>query len=54
MSKRISSAPPFDTVNRVCTALGARLVAQAVHSWSVFHKPALYQGMTSVVPKSAE
>ncbi|MFZ1180476.1 MAG: addiction module antidote protein [Herbaspirillum sp.] len=29
---RPGSAPRFDTVNRVCTALGVRLVAQAVHS----------------------
>ena len=28
---RPDSAPRFDTVNRVCTALGVRLVAQAVH-----------------------
>ena len=28
---RPGSAPRFDTVNRVCTALGVRLVAQAVH-----------------------
>jgi len=26
---RPGSAPPFDTVNRVCAALGVRLVAQA-------------------------
>jgi len=29
---RPGSAPRFDTVNRVCAALGVRLVAQAVHS----------------------
>lgn len=29
---RPGSAPRFDTVNRVCTALGVRLVAQPVHS----------------------
>jgi probable addiction module antidote protein len=29
---RPGSAPRFDTVNRVCTALGVRLVAQAVHA----------------------
>lgn len=28
---RPGSAPRFDTVNRVCTALGVRLVAQPVH-----------------------
>ncbi len=28
---RPGSAPRFDTVSRVCTALGVRLVAQAVH-----------------------
>jgi probable addiction module antidote protein len=28
---RPDSAPRFDTVSRVCTALGVRLVAQAVH-----------------------
>ena len=28
---RPDSAPRFDTVNRVCIALGVRLVAQAVH-----------------------
>ena len=28
---RPDSAPRFDTVNRVCTALGVRLVVQAVH-----------------------
>ena len=28
---RPGSAPRFDTVNRVCVALGVRLVAQAVH-----------------------
>ena len=28
---RPGSAPRFDTVNRVCAALGVRLVAQAVH-----------------------
>ena len=34
---RPDSAPRFDTVNRVCAALGVRLVAQAVHST---HDPA--------------
>ena len=29
---RPGSAPRFDTVNRVCTALGVRLVAQPVHA----------------------
>jgi probable addiction module antidote protein len=29
---RPGSAPRFDTVNRVCAALGVRLVAQAVHT----------------------
>jgi probable addiction module antidote protein len=29
---RADSSPRFDTVNRVCTALGVRLVAQAVHA----------------------
>ncbi len=29
---RPGSAPRFDTVNRVCTALGVRLVAKPVHS----------------------
>ncbi len=29
---RPGSAPRFDTVSRVCAALGVRLVAQAVHS----------------------
>jgi len=29
---RPGSAPRFDTVNRVCAALGVRLVVQAVHS----------------------
>ena len=29
---RPDSAPRFDTVNRVCTALGVRLVVQAVHA----------------------
>lgn len=29
---RPGSAPRFDTVNRVCAALGVRLVAQAVHA----------------------
>ena len=29
---RPGSAPRFDTVNRVCTALGVRLVAKAAHS----------------------
>jgi probable addiction module antidote protein len=28
---RPDNAPRFDTVNRVCAALGVRLVAQAVH-----------------------
>lgn len=28
---RPDSAPRFDTVNRACTALGVRLVAQPVH-----------------------
>jgi probable addiction module antidote protein len=28
---RPGSEPRFDTVNRVCTALGVRLVAQAIH-----------------------
>jgi probable addiction module antidote protein len=28
---RPDSSPRFDTVNRVCAALGVRLVAQAVH-----------------------
>lgn len=28
---RPGSTPRFDTVNRVCAALGVRLVAQAVH-----------------------
>ena len=28
---RPGSAPRFDTVNRVCTALGVRLVAQPLH-----------------------
>ena len=28
---RPNSAPRFDTVNRVCTALGVRLVVQPVH-----------------------
>jgi probable addiction module antidote protein len=28
---RPGSAPRFDTVNRVCAALGVRLVARAVH-----------------------
>ena len=28
---RHDSAPRFDTVSRVCTALGVQLVAQAVH-----------------------
>ncbi len=27
-----NAKPRFDTINRVCTALGVRLVAQAVHS----------------------
>ena len=31
---RPDSAPRFDTVNRVCAALGVRLVAQPVHSAS--------------------
>jgi probable addiction module antidote protein len=29
---RPASAPRFDTVSRVCAALGVRLVARAVHS----------------------
>lgn len=29
---RPNSAPRFDTVNRVCVALGVRLVAQAIHA----------------------
>lgn len=29
---RPNSSPRFDTVNRVCEALGVRLVAQAIHS----------------------
>lgn len=29
---RPDSAPRFDTINRVCAALGVRLVAQPVHS----------------------
>lgn len=29
---RPDSAPRFDTVNRVCAALGVRLVAQPIHS----------------------
>jgi probable addiction module antidote protein len=29
---RPGSAPRFDTVSRVCTALGVRLVAQSVHA----------------------
>ena len=28
---RPGSAPRFDTINRVCAALGVRLVAQAIH-----------------------
>jgi probable addiction module antidote protein len=28
---RPNSAPRFDTVNRVCAALGVHLVAQAIH-----------------------
>ncbi|MDD5058074.1 MAG: putative addiction module antidote protein [Sideroxydans sp.] len=28
---RPNAHPRFDTINRVCTALGVRLVAQAVH-----------------------
>jgi len=28
---RSDASPRFDTINRVCTALGVRLVAQAVH-----------------------
>ena len=28
---RPDASPRFDTINRVCTALGVRLVAQAVH-----------------------
>ena len=29
---RPDAAPRFDTINRVCTALGVKLVAQLVHS----------------------
>ena len=29
---RPDASPRFDTINRVCTALGVRLVAQAIHS----------------------
>lgn len=29
---RADSAPRFDTVSRVCAALGVRLVAQAIHT----------------------
>lgn len=29
---RPGSAPRFDTISRVCTALGVKLVAQAIHS----------------------
>jgi probable addiction module antidote protein len=29
---RPGSAPRFDTVSRVCAALGVKLVAQAVHT----------------------
>ncbi len=29
---RPDAAPRFDTINRVCTALGVKLVAQPVHS----------------------
>jgi len=29
---RPGSAPRFDTINRVCAALGVRLVVQAMHS----------------------
>ena len=29
---RPDSEPRFETVNRVCTALGVRLVAQAIHT----------------------
>jgi probable addiction module antidote protein len=29
---RPGTSPRFDTINRVCAALGVRLVAQAVHS----------------------
>ncbi|HJV03509.1 MAG TPA: addiction module antidote protein [Burkholderiaceae bacterium] len=29
---RPGSAPRFDTINRVCTALGVRLVAQAIEA----------------------
>lgn len=29
---RPDAQPRFDTINRVCTALGVRLVAQAVHA----------------------
>lgn len=30
---RPDSAPRFDTVSRVCAALGVRLVAQPIHPW---------------------
>lgn len=29
---RPDASPRFDTISRVCTALGVRLVAQAIHS----------------------
>lgn len=29
---RSDASPRFDTISRVCTALGVRLVAQAIHS----------------------
>lgn len=29
---RPDASPRFDTINRVCTALGVRLVAQPIHS----------------------
>lgn len=32
---RPGSAPRFDTVNRVCTALGVRLVAQPLHNLNI-------------------
>ena len=32
---RADSSPRFDTINRVCTALGVRLVAQAIPSGKV-------------------
>ena len=30
---RPDAQPRFDTISRVCTALGVKLVAQAVHIW---------------------